>query len=136
MELELGNSTGRGSELAMAAASKRQRAFASEIMLSKATTRGTSRRVTRTCQHDNCGKNPYFGWHGGKAIYCVAHKEAGKFSVLVPSLSRIVGTGKGGGARMAGGAGFRARRGRGGVVSFSAPGALCQYVISSFLCSS
>lgn len=43
---------------------------------------GRGRRITRTCQHDDCGKNPYFGWHGERAIYCVAHKEPGESRYL------------------------------------------------------
>lgn len=37
----------------------------------------TARRVGRTCRNPACSKNPYFGWHGEKAIYCVTHKEPG-----------------------------------------------------------
>lgn len=37
-----------------------------------------TRRVARTCHNADCGKNPYFGWHGEKAIFCVAHKEPGE----------------------------------------------------------
>ena len=38
----------------------------------------TARRVGRTCRNPACSKNPYFGWHGEKAIYCVTHKEPGE----------------------------------------------------------
>lgn len=40
----------------------------------------TTRRVARTCHNADCGKNPYFGWHGEKAIFCVAHKEPGELN--------------------------------------------------------
>lgn len=42
-----------------------------------------NRRVARTCRHPDCGKNPYFGWYGQKAIFCVAHKEEGELQPRV-----------------------------------------------------
>lgn len=50
---------------------------------SNGTTRGTPTRtrVARTCYDAHCGKNPYFGWHGGKAIFCVSHKDPGELRV-------------------------------------------------------
>ncbi|CAM9453893.1 unnamed protein product [Pylaiella littoralis] len=41
----------------------------------------TRTRATRTCSNPQCSKNPYFGWHGGKAVFCVTHKETGMVDV-------------------------------------------------------
>ena len=48
----------------------------------------TARRVGRTCRNPACSKNPYFGWHGEKAIYCVTHKEPGEWARPGPSCCR------------------------------------------------
>lgn len=51
-------------------------AHRSVVVTSQAAT--SAKRVARTCHNPDCSKNPYFGWHGGKAISCVAHKEPGE----------------------------------------------------------
>lgn len=39
----------------------------------------------RTCADPvGCKKNPYFGWHGEKAAFCVSHKKAGALAVHLP----------------------------------------------------
>eukprot|EP00903_Cladosiphon_okamuranus_P016086 g14850.t1 len=38
-------------------------------------------RTTRTCNNPTCNKNPYFGWHGEKAVFCVSHKTVGMVDV-------------------------------------------------------
>lgn len=59
-----------------------------------------SRRVARTCHEPSCNKNPYFGWPGQKALYCVTHKEPGACDVcgvvieLVSPKSRVLHLGE------------------------------------------
>lgn len=68
----------RASSGVAAAAAADDMMVATGMVAAPAAAVGRGRRITRTCQHDDCGKNPYFGWHGERAIYCVAHKEQGK----------------------------------------------------------
>lgn len=44
-------------------------------------------RKIKSCNDPSCSKNPYFGWPGEKAVYCVTHKTKGESAAVARDVS-------------------------------------------------